>query len=183
MDSMTGAGMAKIYYTDEYFYEELYGDSTNNIGFIKKDDSLYNFSLLNGVVVLDSTNDLSDSYELPGCGEYYFYDNDLGYFSHFDDELYNESNYQLGNVCGIDVWKIQNKDLSSKIFSYIMVNTDVYKNTGVGLVVSKGEDSYDTRLTLIVGYLNVQSGYEGYYSMTYYDINNTSHPTLEQYLA
>ena len=78
---------------------------------------------------------------------------------------------------------LQNFIFTDKIFSYIMVNTDVYKNTGVGLVVSKGEDIYDTRLTLIVGYLNVQSGYEGYYSMTYYDINNTSHPTLEQYLA
>ena len=183
MDSMTGAGMAKIYYTDEYFYEELYGSPSKNVGYIKKDGSVYGFSLFNGSVLLDTTTDLGDSYNLPGCGEYYFYDNDLGYLSHFDDALYEENNYELGNVCGFDVWKIQNKELSSKLFSYIMVNTNVYKNTGVGLVVSKGEDSYDTRLTLICGYLNIQSGYEGYFSMTYYDINNTSHPVLDQYLA
>ena len=183
MDSMTGAGFAKIYYNENYFYEELYGNPSNNIGFIKKDDGIFQFQIANNNVVLDKSVDLNDSYNLPGCGDFYFYGNDLGYLSHFDERLYDEKTYELGKVCGMDVWKIKDTDLSKKLFSYVMVDTDVYKNTGVGLLVSKGEDSYDTRLTLIVGYLVSNYGYEGYYTITYYDINNTSYPLLEQYLA
>ena len=89
MDSMTGAGFAKIYYNENYFYEELYGNPTNNIGFIRQDDSIFQFQISNNNVVLDTSMDLGQSYKLPGCDEFFFYGNDLGYLSHFDERLYD----------------------------------------------------------------------------------------------
>ena len=182
MDSLTAAGLAKIYYTENYFYEVTYSNHMNNVAYIKDGNSVYEASILNGLVNVNTSIDLGgeNGIKLPGCGDYYFANNDLGYISHFDEGLYDASSYRQDKICGVDVWKLTNSSLSKALFDYIMVS-DQYKNMGVGFIVSKGEDTYDTRVTLLVAYLT-PNGYEGYATFTFYDVGGTSFEVLDNYL-
>ena len=58
-DVLTSAGLAKFYNTENYFYEELYGNPNSNFGYMKVNDSIYQFSVHNKEVILDTSKETS----------------------------------------------------------------------------------------------------------------------------
>ena len=191
IDMPTSIGVAKYYYTENYFYEELYSNTNQNVGYIKLPNSnntsgygIYEFSIYNNEMYVKTEKDLSlgvNGLKLPGCGSYFLGNDDLGYFSHLTDALYQEENYSLGVIHNQNVWKMSS-NVSSVVFTYLYGTTDLIYPLGTGIVVSKGQDSYDTRLTIISVYIAHDESFENQYSVTYYDIGNTNHPIIEQYL-
>lgn len=180
MDSMTGAGLAKIYQTENYFYEELYQNPNNNFGYIKLDDGIYEFTMFDGEMNINYNTKYN--IDMPGCGSYFGGSDDLAYFSHFDDSVCNADNYELAYTAGIHYWKNVTPGFSQKTFNYIFGQTDQAYPMGSGITCSLGENPYDTRVTVYTTYVLASGDYYGKYSFTYYDIGNTSHPTIEQFL-
>ena len=45
MDVLTDAGLAKVYYTPNYYFIQSYGVPSSNEGFIKQGDSIYEFTI------------------------------------------------------------------------------------------------------------------------------------------
>lgn len=191
IDMPTSIGVAKYYYTENYFYEELYSDANQNTGYIKLPNSnnasgygIYEFYIYNNEVNVIKEKDYSlgtSALKLPGCGSYYLGNDDLGYFSHLTDDLYKEDTYELGVVLNQNVWKMSSK-ISSLIFTYLYGTTSYIYPLGTGLLASKGQDSCDTKLTIISAYVAYDGSFEDQYSLTFYDIGNTSHSIIEQYL-
>lgn len=187
MDSNTGAGLAKYYFTENYFYEELYQNPANNIGYIKEGNAIYKFNIVDGVVTVNRNQNFAEGSSpmtLPGCGTMYLVtDDDLGYLSHFDDALYNVDNYKVSSLIGEEVWEITDLELSQNLFTYFYGDIDVILPLGTGLIVSKGEDSYDTRVTFMSAFRASDGSFDNAYYFTYYDIGNTSHAIIDEYLA
>lgn len=191
IDMPTSIGVAKYYYTENYFYEELYSDSNQNTGYIKLPNSnnesgygIYEFYIYNNEMNIITEKDYSlgvSPLKLPGCGSYYLGSDDLGYFSHLTEALYEEDNYEIGVVLNQNVWKASS-NVSSVIFTYLYGSTTYIYPLGTGLLVSRGEDSCDTKLTIISAYVAYDGSFEDQYSLTFYDIGNTAHSIIEQYL-
>lgn len=182
MDTLTGAGMAKCYYTDQYFYEELYGNPENNLGYIKIGDGLYAFQMSAGKVNVDKTKNYINSIQLPGVGSVYYGEDDLGYLSHFDEELYNIDHYDIAQFSKEEYWKINDLPLSNRLFRYMFGETEEILPMGSGIRVAKDEEKQDTRLSFLFNYVASDGSYDGMYTMTYYDIGTTMVPALEAYL-
>lgn len=185
-DSLTSAGLAKCYYTKDYFYEELYSDPTNNIGYIRQGDAIYSFTVLLGSVRVDTSTDYAQgdsALALPGCGSYYGSGDDLGYMSELGEGFCDASNYERAKICGREIWKLTDPTLAQRVFNYIYVNPSTIYPMGSGVVVEEGEDPYDTRVTVISSYISADGNSQNYYSFTFYDIGSTAHPTVEAYLG
>lgn len=191
MDIYSSVGLAKVYYTKDYYYVEPYGDKANNEGFIKLGDAIYEFKLtmdsdynVTGIDV-DKSIDYASAYgmKLPGCGTNNgnLYD-DLFYFSAFSDELYNYDEYYQDSIFGYSYWRNGTSGLSQKILDYFYpVNTSALPQ-GSGFMVSDGEDAYDIRVTLISVYSSADQSQYGAIMSTFYDIGDTSVPDLDQYI-
>jgi len=187
MDVNASAGLAKYYFTENYFYEELYQDPNNNIGYIKEGSAIYKFNIIDNVVTVNRSKNYAEGtapMSLPGCGTMYLVtEDDLGYLSHFSEELYNLDNYQKSSLLGQEVWEINNLELSKSLFDYFYGNVDVILPLGTGLLVSKGEDPYDSRVTFMSAFRASNGAFDNAFYFTYYDIGNTAHPIIESYLA
>ena len=151
-------------------------------GYIKQDNHIYEFSILNNEMKVDTTIDYSASIKLPGCGSFMHAGDDLQYLSHFDDGLYTFGNYDKLSVAGEDCYKVINASLSSKLFNYFFGTPEAILNTGVGIKFSNSDDPYDTRVTFIASFVASDGSYQASVSYTYYDIGNSSHPVVEAYL-
>lgn len=180
MDSMTSAGLAKIYFTENYFYEELYQNPNNNFGFIKLDGKVYEFYMVDGAISVNKNTIYQ--MDLPGCGSVFGGSDDLSYFSHFDDSVCNANNYEMDYVAGINYWKNTTQGFSSKMYKYVFNNAAGAYPMGSGITYSLGDDPYDTRVSVHTMYVLQSGNHYDSYTYTYYDIGNTSHPTIEKYL-
>ena len=60
MDTNTGAGLAKYYFTENYFYEELYQNPANNLGYIKEGDAVYKFNIIDNEVTVDRSKNYAE---------------------------------------------------------------------------------------------------------------------------
>ena len=177
-----GAGITKYIYTEKYMIAQVYGSPNSNYGYIKQDNHIYEFSILNNEMKVDTTIDYSASIKLPGCGSFMHAGDDLQYLSHFDDGLYTFGNYDKLSVAGEDCYKVINASLSSKLFNYFFGTPEAILNTGVGIKFSNSDDPYDTRVTFIASFVASDGSYQASVSYTYYDIGNSSHPVVEAYL-
>lgn len=181
-DILSSAGLIKRYYNENYFYEEVYGNTSNNVGYIKQGEAIYEFTITDGKMDVTDTKDLSSTISLPGTGTYFGYsDDDLGYISHFDDEIYNMNNYEISSIMGKNYYHITSLSLSNKFFKYIFLDQDSILNNGVGLLYSSSNT--DKRLTFVFSYIASDGSYEGNYAITYYDIGMTSNAIIDAYLA
>lgn len=192
MDIYSSVGLAKVYYTKDYYYVEPYGDKANNEGFIKLGDAIYEFKLtmdsdynVTGIDV-DKSIDYASAYgmKLPGCGTNNgnLYD-DLFYFSAFSDELYNYDEYYQDSIFGYSYWRNGTSGLSQKILDYFYPANTSALPQGSGFMVSDSdEDAYDIRVTLISVYSSADQSQYGAIMSTFYDIGNTSVPYLDQYI-
>lgn len=180
MDSLTHAGIAKNYFTSNYYFLELYQDKNNNVGFIKIDDKIHQFYIYDGVMNVN----LSTTYniQLPGCGTFMFSDDDLSYISHFDEQICNADNYEKAYASGIEFWKNTYPGFSQRMYNYIFNSASGAYPMGSGFTVSNSDNPYDTRVTLHSTYVLTDGSTYGSMSYTYYDIGNTSHPIIEAYL-
>ena len=191
-DLYTSAGLAKAYYTKDYYYLEPYGNPLNNEGFIKIDDAVYEFKLTydseNNVsgINIDKSLDYAAAYgmKLPGCGTYNGnLNDDLYYFSAFSDDLYNFDEYYTDSIFGYSYWRNGTTGLSQKILDYFYPNNTSALPQGSGFMVSDGgKDPYDTRVTLISVYSSADQSQYGAVMSTFYDIENTGLPYLDQYI-
>ena len=190
MDIYGGFGLAKAYFTENYYYFETYGSKANNYGFIKLDGSIYEFSLVynndNEItdISIDKSKDLVDEgMQLPGCGAFYGSDDDAFYFSCFDESIYDYDEYEKDNIFGYSYWRNKTSGLSQKILNYFSPNNTVNLPQGSGFMVSDGgDDSYDTRVTLVLSYSNENATQFGAYMATYYDIDGTSFDYLDNFI-
>lgn len=197
MDVLTGAGVAKAYYTENYFYEEVYGAPSNNYGFIKEGDAIYEFVLtynannyISGISI-DRSKDYAASYgmTLPGCGAYNGGNDDLFYFSSFDDALYDYDSYTQSSILGYSYWKNNTTYDDSRITFSNAVLKYFYPNDtsgalpqGAGFIVSNGDNPYDTRVSLMLAYSSADGLNYGGQLTTFYDIGGTSFAYLDEYI-
>ncbi|MCQ2773009.1 MAG: hypothetical protein MJ238_07060 [Bacilli bacterium] len=182
-ECLSSVGLAKYVCTENYFYCSVYGSDINNYGFLKEDGHIYEFSIDNGVMNIDRTVDHKDSIKLPGVGAFLLSDDDCGYMSTLDSELYNERNYEVDEVMGTKVWKINNSTLSSKIFNYIWSNPRSMRPYGTGLLVKNVQGKM--KLSFYSTGVYTSGTYAGYYNqdtITYFDIGTSSVPVVEEYL-
>ena len=197
MDVLTDAGLAKVYYTKDYYFIQTYGVPSSNEGFIKQGDSIYEFTLsynsLTGNISRININTSKDyaqaGMKLPGCGLWNGHsETDLFYFSAFDDVIYDYGNYTQGSIMGHNYWKNNGKTSSDMIFSQAVLKYFYPNDTsgalpqGAGFMVSDSENTYDTRASLYLAYSNSDgSQYGGQYT-TFYDIGGTSFEYLDNYI-
>ncbi len=186
---MTGAGMAKYYNTENYFYEEVYGSANNNYGLIKLeeggayDPGLYEFYITDGEVYVTTSTDYSNSIEFPGVGLYLGYDDDAGYFHLLDDCIYDYDSYEIASIGDdINYWNNTTSGFADLAMGYLTMQfTYSYiLPKGAGFVVRNEEDNM--RLTFLSNYLASDGSAEGYTSVTYYDIGSTSYEILDNWL-
>lgn len=182
MDSLTGAGLAKNYFTEDYFFLELYQDKNNNMGFIKLDNNIYRFYIIDGVMSVNK-NTSYNNIDLPGVGSAMFSDDDLTYISHFDESICNADNYEVSYSSGMTYWKNTTPGFSQKMYNYVFNSAKGAFPMGSGFTVSNADNGYDTRVTLHSTYVTSDGSFYGCHSFTYYDIGSTSHPIIEAYLA
>lgn len=188
IDMVTSRGLTKYYYTENYMMAVPLTSyyKNGNYGFIKENGGIYSFTYdfsLNKMTV-DYNVDYSkgDSpMQLPGAGDIFFGSNDVGYISHLTDELYNYDQYVVEYKNGQYYWKNNSTSFSLTMFNYLKTYSNILP-TGSGVLVSKGEDPYDTRLTIVSNFITEDGQYTGSYEYTYYDIGNTSVPEIEAYL-
>jgi len=184
MDFNTGYGVSKYYYTQNYMYAEMYGNTSINYGFIKENESIYEFKISDSNVVVDKELDygsLDIPYTFPGLSSAFMDIDDFGYISTISDELYNVNNYVIDNIYGQDYWSITNVELVWKIFNYYFDTPTDIKPKGVGVVVK--DDGDNSKLSLYLAYIISNGEYNGYAYITYYDIGTTAHPLLESYIG
>lgn len=197
MDVLTGAGVAKAYYTENYFYEEVYGAPANNYGFIKEGDAIYEFVLtydannnISGISI-DRSKDYAASYgmTLPGCGSYLGGNDDLFYFSSFDDAIYNYDSYTQDSILGYSYWKNTTTyddnriTFSNAVLKYFYPNdTSGALPQGAGFIVSNGDNPYDTRVSLMLAYSSSDGLNYGGQLTTFYDIGGTGFAYLDEYI-
>lgn len=194
-DLLTGAGLAKAYFTNTYFYEEVYGNPSQNYGFVKEGEAIYEFyvnytgNAITGIDV-DRNIDYASAYDmtLPGCGSYYGSINDLFYISQFDECIYNYDSYQQDSILGYNYWKNttilddSRLTLSNALLKYFYPSdTSGALPQGAGFIVSDSENTYDTRVSLLLSYSSADGSSFGGQIITFYDINGTSFPYLDNY--
>ena len=188
-DGVTGAGITKYYFTENYMIAVPYTtyNRNNNYGFIKIGNSIYEFNYnfdLNEVTI-DKTVDYasgSNPMTLPGTGDRFLIsDNDLGYISHLTEELYNYDNYEVTYQYGQHYWKNKSSTFSTTCFEYFKTYSNILP-TGSGVIASKADNTYDTRLTIVSNFISNDGVYSGSYEFTFYDIGNTSLPGVDKYL-
>lgn len=185
LDLLGSAGLEKIYYTENYIYQEVYGNTSNNYGFIKQGDSIYEFTITDGAVTLNTAIDYASQYNmtLPGIGSYFQANDDAQYFSKFrEDDLYNLDNYTIASVGDISFYKNTASGFGQDALNYLYSNPlqDVILPGGAGFRVEKKND--DMRLTFIVSYLSSDGSMSSYYPLTFYDIGKTSNSVIDNYL-
>ncbi len=198
MDVYSDAGLAKVYYTPNYYFIQTYGNPNSNEGYIKLGEAIYEFNLVyNDLGVITSINvnkdkDYSQSMKLPGCGSYNGADDDLFYFSTFDDVIYDYTKYSPTSFMGYSYWKNTGNLVSdpSKLFSAGVLSYFYWNNStgalpqGAGFMVSDGgEEPYDTRLSLFLAYSSADGLQFGGQYTTFYDIGGTSFDYLDDYVA
>lgn len=184
LDSVTGMGMAKYYYTTNYMYCEIYGSPNNNFGFIKVNDSIYEFLIKDGQVILDQSKDFAaNGFDLPGLAEYFGHQYDFGYISTIGDALYNVENYSQATSYDQTYWRLDNSKsngLSNAIFDYYFASPEDILPTGTGIVIKDANEN--SKLSIYLSYISSDGEYQGYTYLTYYDIGTTSHAILDNYL-
>lgn len=180
MDFNTGSGLAKYYYTNDYMHAEIYGYTSQNFGFVKTGDSIFEYKLVDNVVTIDDSIDYGTAYTLPGLSNAFMALDDFGYISTIDDELYNLDNYEISSIYGQSFWSIKDVSLVYKIFNYYFATPKDILPTGVGLIVK--DDGDNSKLSFYLTYVSSDGQYNGYSYLTYYDIGTTSHSTLEDYI-
>ena len=197
MDVLTDVGLAKVYYTKDYYFIQTYGVPSSNEGFIKQGNSIYEFNIsynsltgnISRINILTNKDYAQAGMTLPGCGEYNGHgDTDLFYFSAFDDVIYDYDNYTQGSIMGHNYWKNNGKTSSDMIFSQAVLKYFYPNDTsgalpqGAGFMVSDSDDPYDTRASLYLAYSSKDgSQYGGQYT-TFYDIGGTSFEYLDNYI-
>ena len=182
-DVLTSAGMAKFYNTSNYFYEELYGNPNSNFGYMKVNNSIYQFKVVNNEIILDTSKDFatgSNPLTMPSIGDFFGDINDLGYVSTISEELYNLSNYSINTKYGVDYWKMDNLIVANEIYEYFTGDPNGLLSNGNGLIVK--DAGKDSKLTFFVSYVSENGEYDGYTTFTYYDLGSTSHKVIEDYL-
>lgn len=194
-DLLTGSGLAKAYYTNTYFYEEVYGNPSYNYGYVKEGDAIYEFYVnYNNTTItsvsVDRSIDYAASYNmsLPGCGSYYGANNDLFYMSQFDEAIYDYDAYKVDSILGYSYWKnttVYNDSrltFSNALLKYFYPNdTTGALPQGAGFIVSNSDNTSDTRLSLLLSYSSADGTSFGGQIITFYDINETSFPYLDNY--
>ena len=183
MDGITDAGMAKYYNTPNYFYVEIYGNPSQNFGFIKENNSIYEFSISKNNLVIDYSIDYASGnnpLEMVSIGSFFGSADDFGFISAIDDEvLYDINNYTIANIYGEDYWKITDLTLANKILKYYLPYNDI-RSTGVGVVVK--DAGVDSKITFLSSFVTNDGYNQGFVTYTYYDIGTTSHPIIDNYL-
>ncbi|MCQ3034619.1 MAG: hypothetical protein MJ248_00085 [Bacilli bacterium] len=178
-DSLSSSGLMKVYNTESYFYEEVYGSPNYNYGALKQDGSVFEFVMINNAVTVDTS--ISKAMDLPGVGDFFKADNDLGYLSHFSDSLYNLDNYEVQkSPNGDEYWRITDINLSTRLFNYLYQLPSNLLPNGTGIIVS--DDGDDSKLTILSNYISKDGLYKGYFYVTFYDIGNTHHKEIEKYI-
>ncbi len=181
MDVPTGGGMAKYYFTNNYFYAEVYGNQNNNFGFIKENDSIYEFLIIDNEVIVDKSIDYTETgLTLPGIGSSFLSGDDFGFISSINSSLLEPNNYSINTIYNQDYWKINDNSLSNQIFKYYMPYSDIVNN-GVGIIFK--DDEKNTKLSFLTAFITKDGSIKGYEIFTYYNIGNTSHTLIENYLG
>ena len=182
-DVLTSAGLAKYYNTPNYFYEELYGNPNSNFGYIKVNNSVYQFNIVDNEIVLDTSKDYATSTNpivFPSVGNFFGDQTDLGFVSVLHEEIYNLSNYSIHNNYNVDYWKMTDLTVANEIYEYFTGDPNGLLSNGNGLIVK--DAGKDSKLTFFVSYVASDASYSGYLTVTYYDIGYTGHPVIENYL-
>lgn len=182
-DVLTSAGMAKFYNTSNYFYEELYGNPNSNFGYIKVNDSIFQFKVVNNEVILDTSKDYAtgkNPLTFPSVGDFFGDTLDLGFVSTISEGLYDLSNYEINNKYGTDYWKINNLSVANEVYEYFTGDPSGLLSNGNGLIVK--DAGKDSKLTFFVSYVSSNGDFEGCTTFTYYNIGYTSHEVIENYL-
>ena len=195
MDTMTGYGHAKVYYTDDYYYVEPYSQyyKNQNYGYIKIDNHIYEFNLTypenstdpSGINIDRSIDHATGTnpMTLPGCGTYQGASNDLFYVSHKTDDIYNYDNYQIATALDtVNYWRNTSDSFGTNMLNYFYPNDSSLRALGSGFIVSDGKDPYDTRVSLVVSFIT-SSLQESAIRSTFYDIGHTSFEYLENYIS
>jgi len=185
LDILGSAGLEKIYYTEDYVYQEVYGDKSNNTGFLRSGDAIYEFSVEDGAVSVNSSVDYASQYgmALPGVGTSFQSADDAGYFSCLSpDSMYETSNYVISSSGGISFYRngAQGFGKAALDYLYSYPSEDVILPGGAGFRV--GGTAEDPRLTFIVSYLASDGSASSYYPLSFYDLGTTSVPVIEEYL-
>lgn len=186
LDIMSSAGLEKIYYTNKYVYQEIYGNESNNTGFLKSGDAIYAFSIADDSLSVNTSIDYASQYgmSLPGLGSYFQSEDDAGYFSCFrEDDTYDSSKYEIVSSGGVSFYKNTASGYGKDALDYLYANPseDVILPGGAGFRVGGTED--DVRLTFIISYIASDGSAASYYPLTFYDIGNTSVGLIEEYLT
>ncbi len=189
IDVLTGAGLAKYYNTLNYFYLELYGDKNTNLGFIKINNSIYEFNVLYNADGTTNVNvNMSKDYAaldnpmtLPGYGSSFGANDDLGFVSAITDLLYSTTNYKKSTtIFGVDYWQISNASLSAVLFNYFLGSPTSILPMGSG--VKFVDDGDNSKLTFIFTYVAEDYSFAGEQTFTFYDIGTTCHSIIDTYL-
>ncbi len=181
-DVLTSLGMSKVYLTDKYYYQEVYGSPNNNFGYIKLGDKVREFTIVNNVIQIDETKDYATSsnpINIPSHGDYFSYDTDLSYVSTFDG-IYDIDKYVVNEINGLSYWEMTDVQLAKQLYNYMgLSKTGIYPYSSGFAISNNGDES---KISLISAYILSDGSYIGYSSLTFYDINNTSYQLLEDYL-
>lgn len=182
MDILSSSGLAKVYMTENYFYQEIYGDPNSNMGYIKINDAVRKFNIVNNEIIIDETKDYaagSNPLEIPSHGDILGYDLDLSYISTFEG-IYDASKYEEKTVDGLSFWSITDTEVALELYDYIWSGiSGIYPYASGFAVSNNGENS---KISLVAAYVLEDGSYHGYDAFTYYDIGNTSYPILDEYL-
>lgn len=181
-DVLTSLGMSKVYLTDKYYYQEVYGSPNNNFGYIKLGDKVREFTILNNIIQIDETKDYattSNPINIPSHGDYFSQDTDLSYVSTFDG-IYDIDKYVVNEINGLSYWEMTDVQLAKQLYNYMWSSiTGIYPYSSGFTISNNGDES---KISLISAYILTDGSYIGYESLTFYDINNTSYQLLEDYL-
>jgi hypothetical protein len=189
MDVLGESGIVKYYYTENYVYYENVSSKSSNGGYMKKTDgSVHSFVITyddNNVatkITEDTTVDYSSGISFPNSGNF----TDLGYPGYLSGnaDLFNYDNYEVQKGTGDYYWRNTAKDFAKLTFTYL--GLDSYTNilpNGSGFIVGKGEDSYDTRVTMYVNLVSLDGSNKYLQTATMYDINNTNVSIVDTYLG
>lgn len=200
MDVISDSGIAKVYYTPNYYFLQVYGAPASNEGFIKEGNSIYEFTLsydssytnITGINIDRSRDYATLGMTLPGCGTYYGdYNTDLFYFSAFDDAIYNYENYTKASLMGFDYWMNTTEfaeedsriNFSNAVLKYFYpYDTSGALPQGAGFMVRNGDTPYTTRVSLVLTYSSSDGLNYGGQITTFYDIGGTRFEYLENYI-
>ena len=192
LDVASDSGIATRIYIQNYVYTYVNSDPSNNYGYLKeKNGSIYEFSVdtTKKVVNVKEGTDYKDNFQIPGAGPVFNGDDDAGYISHLTDEkgnsladiIYNYDNYEVDNDALNPYWKNKDITLATNFMRYLGAGSQ-YEAQKAGFRVSKGEDPYDTRITLDLYYTRTDSSTMMRTFLTFYNLGNASYDLIETYL-